>query len=219
MADSPATKRRKLAVNCLLAIGSSVILGFFSSSIVLPAPVREQSSSEDMIRLEAQRRSEIVSLVMADSYAAEPRYKSEQIFWDVYDGDCEDFYKEFRMKKTTFDSIVADCVPFLYDTPAENEVSARYREVRGKVCMAVLIRYLATQMSQHDLGKQFGVRQPCISKRIRRAYKALLTAYYWTDCPKPQIFFPTDQAQRDEASEWFFHKSSGIPYILGAIDG
>lgn len=137
MADSPATKRRKLALNCLLAIGSSVILGFFSSSIVLPAPVREQSSSEDMILFEAQRRSEIMSLVMADSYAAELRYKSEQIFWDVYDGDDGDFYKEFRMKKTTFNSIVADCVPFLYDALAENEVSARNCEVRGKESMVV----------------------------------------------------------------------------------
>jgi hypothetical protein len=219
MADSPATKRRKLAVNCILAIGSSVILGFFSSSIVLPAPIREQSSSEDMIRHEAQRRSEFMSLVMADSYAAEPRYKCEQIFWDIYDGDDDDFYKEYRMKKSTFDTIVEDCIPFLYDTIAVNEEAIRARAVRSKVTIAVLIRYLASQMSQHDLGKQFGVRQPCISKRIRRGYKALLSAYYWTDCPKPKISFPTNQAERDEVSTWFFNRSSGIPYILGAIDG
>jgi hypothetical protein len=95
----------------------------------------------------------------------------------------------------------------------------RNRLLRGTVTMATLIRFLATQVDQHALGKEFGVRQPCVSKRIRRAYKALLTAYYWTDCPHPKIFFPTDDAQRHDASEWFFNKSSGIPFIIGAIDG
>lgn len=69
------------------------MLGLFSQAIIVPTPLRGPSSFEDLSRLEAQRRREILSLLMADSYAAEPRYKSGRRFWDIYDGLDEDFYK------------------------------------------------------------------------------------------------------------------------------
>jgi predicted XRE-type DNA-binding protein len=146
---------------------------------------------------------QVVNIAIAENHAADPRFKSEQNFWDVYNGDDDDFYKEYRMKKPTF----ADCVPFLYDTPSTSEESIRHRLIRSKVVMAILIRFLATQLHQHNLGKEFGVRRSTISKRIRKAYRALLTAYYWTDYPDPKITFPTTAAQRNDASSWFFNKT------------
>jgi predicted XRE-type DNA-binding protein len=122
----------------------------------------------------------VVNIAIAENYAADLSFKSEQNFWDVYNGDDDDFYKEYRMKKPTSDKIVADCVPFLYDTPSTSEESICHRLIRSKVVMAVLIRFLATQLDQHSLGKEFGVRQSTISKRIRKAYRCGTNPYLRT---------------------------------------
>jgi DDE superfamily endonuclease len=86
--------------------------------------------------------------------------------------------------------------------------------------MAKLIRYMAIQSDQHTLGKEFGVRQPDrtgMSKRIERACKAFLSAYWFEGCPSPKICFPIEESRRS-ASRWFFSKCH-IPYLCGSIDG
>jgi hypothetical protein len=76
---------------------------------------------------------------------------------------------------------------------------------------------MAIQSDQHALGKEFGVRQPCISKRIERGCRAFLSAYWFEGCPNPKITFPLEEGRRRAALS-FFNKCS-IPYLIGSIDG
>ena len=123
-------------------------------------------------------------IVGIDQFSVDPTRKSEQSFWDTYRGREEDWYKEYRMSQATFNAIVLDCVRrslnlFLCSRPTYSLKSARFRYLRAKVVMATLIRYMAIQSYQHSLGKEFGVRQPCVSKRIDRGCRALLSAYWF----------------------------------------
>ena len=156
-------------------------------------------------------------IVGIDQFSVDPTRKSEQPFWDTYRGREEDWYKEYRMSQATFNTIVLDCVPFLYSRPTYSLKSARFQYLRAKVVMATLIRYMAIQSDQHSLGKEFGVRQPCVSKRIDRGCRALLSAYWFERCPKPKIASSSDDSRRD-AARWFYRKCS-IPYLCGSIDG
>ena len=156
-------------------------------------------------------------IIAIDEFSVDPTRKSEQSFWDTYRGREDDWYKEYRMSQSTFNGIVRDCVPYLYSRPTYSLKSARFRYIRGKVVIATLIRYLAIQSDQHALGKEFGVRQPCISKRIERGCKAFLSAYWFEGCPFPKISFPLEAGRRVSAL-WFFERSN-IPYLLGSIDG
>ena len=156
-------------------------------------------------------------IIALDQYSADATRKSEQPFWDVYRGCDETWYKEYRMSKETFNGIVRDSVPFLYSRPTYSLKSARFRFLRAKVVMATLIRYLAIQSDQHTLGKDFGVRQPCISKRIDRGCRALLSAYYYSGCPDPKIVFPLEAGRRAAAAT--FYAKCRIPYLFGSIDG
>ena len=113
-------------------------------------------------------------VIAIDEFSVDPTRKSEQYFWDTYRGREDDWYEEYRMSQSNFNGIVRDCVPYLYSRPTYSLKSARFRYIRGKVVMATLIRYLAIQSDQHALGKEFGVRQPCIGKRIERGCKAFL---------------------------------------------
>lgn len=158
-----------------------------------------------------------IRIIAMDQYCIDPTRKSEQGFWETYRGREEDWYKEYRMSTTTFNKIAHDCVPFLYSRPTYSLKSARFRYLRSKVVMATLIRYMAIQSDQHTLGKEFGVRQSCISKRIDRACRALLSTYWYDGCPKPKISFPLEEG-RKEAARWFYNKCS-IPYLCGSIDG
>ena len=156
-------------------------------------------------------------ILAIDMFCVDSTRKSEQPFWDMYRGCEGDWYKEYRMSQATFNVIARDCVPFLYSRPTYSLKSARFRFLRSKVVMATLIRYLAIQSDQHTLGKEFGVRQPCVSRRIDRGYKALLSAYWYQGCPYPKISFPLEEG-RKEAAQWFFSKCN-IPYLCGSIDG
>lgn len=156
-------------------------------------------------------------IIAIDQFSVDPTRRSEQPFWDTYRGREEDWYKEYRMSQRTFNTIVRDCVPFFYSRPTYSLKSARFRYLRAKVVMATLIRYLAIQSDQHTLGKEFGVRQPCVSKRIDRGCKALLSAYWFEKCPYPKITFPLHEG-RIEAARWFYRKCN-IPYLCGSIDG
>ena len=156
-------------------------------------------------------------ILAIDMFCIDSSRKSEQPFWDMYRGCNEDWYKEYRMSQATFNVIARDCVPFLYSCPTYSLKSARFRYLRSKVVIATLIRYLAVQSDQHALGKEFGVRQPCVSRRIDREYKALLSAYWYQGCPYPKISFPLEEGRKD-AARWFFNKCN-IPYLCGSIDG
>ena len=156
-------------------------------------------------------------IIALDQYSSDPIRKSEQVFWDMYNGSEELWYKEYRMSRETFNGIVRDSVPYLYSRPTFSLKSARYRYLRVKVVMGTLIRYLAIQSDQHALGKEFGVRQPCISKRVDRGCKALLSAYYYEGCSDAKIAFPLEEGRRTSAA-WFYDKCN-IPYLFGSIDG
>ena len=121
------------------------------------------------------------------------------------------------MSQSTFYGIVRDCVPFLYSRPIYSLKSARFRYIRSKVVIATLIRYQAVQSDHYTLGKEFGVRLPCVSKRLERACQALLSAYWFQGCPNPKIAFPLEEGRRASA-RWFFSKCQ-IPFLCGSIDG
>ena len=89
-------------------------------------------------------------IIALDQYSTDATRKSEQPFWDVYNGSEEFWYKEYRMSRETFNGIVRNSVPFLYTRPTYSLKSARYRYMRAKVVMATLIRYLAIQSDQHN---------------------------------------------------------------------
>lgn len=156
-------------------------------------------------------------IIAIDLFCIDPTRKSEQSFWDTYRGRESDWYKEYRMSQSTFNDIVRDCVPFLYSRPTYLLESARFCYIRSKVVIATLIRYLAIQSDQHTLGKEFRVRQPCVSKRLERACQALLSAYWFQGCPKPKIAFPLEEG-RQASARWFFAKCQ-IPFLCGSIDG
>lgn len=156
-------------------------------------------------------------IIALDQYSADATRKSEQPFWDVYRGCDNVWYKEYRMSKETFNAIVRDTVPYLYTRPTYSLKSGRFRYLRAKVVMATLIRYLAIQSDQHTLGKEFGVRQSCISKRIVRGCRALLSAYYYEGCPDPKISFALEGGRKAACNS--FYAKCGIPFLIGSIDG
>jgi hypothetical protein len=105
MADSPATKRRKLIVK-VAAIGvATIMMKGFQYAPILPPPITSSSSIiDDLFRNEGERRRNVGAIALTDNHAGAPRYKSDAIFWDVYNGDDIWFYKEYRMSKTTFNT-------------------------------------------------------------------------------------------------------------------
>lgn len=229
-AEDPPGKRRRLAI-VITAFVATVVTYFkcqdiVTSSLYTPLPRIEPlfdtsgiiHSTEYLISVARQVEINLIGqMVAADEFSADRRYKSEAQFWDVYTGDTTDFYKDFRMAKSTFNQIVKDCIPYLYDRPTTSLKSVRHRYLRSKVTIGTLIRYLATQSDQHTLAKEFGIRQPAISRRIDRAVRAVLSVYHFDGCAKPKIRFPLEDGRR-ESAEWFFRKTK-IPYILGSIDG
>jgi hypothetical protein len=48
-------------------------------------------------------------IIAIEEYCVDPTRKSEQSFWDTYQGREEDWYKEYRMGQSTFNVIVRNC--------------------------------------------------------------------------------------------------------------
>ena len=142
-------------------------------------------------------------IIALDQYSVDATRKFEQQFWDVYRG-CEDiWYKEYCMSKENFNAIVRDTVPYLYSRLTLSLNLDRFRYLRAKVVMATQIRYLAILSDQHTLGKEFRVRQSCISKRIDRRCRALLSAYYYEGYPNPKISFSLEGDPRAACNSFF----------------
>lgn len=142
MADlSPAAKRRKNIIGAIVSLSVFMMLACCPIDNVLPTPSIPSVSFKERVRLDDLDRSQVIQLLELQSYSADPRYKSELIYWEIYTGDEDIFRKEYRMSKVTFDSIVIDCLPFLYSKPAKSSESARWRAIRAKVTMAILIRF------------------------------------------------------------------------------
>ena len=193
------------------------ILPLYASSLLIDAP--EDEECEDGIFSTAKKFQQDVwtRIIAIDEYSIDPTRKSEHSFWDTYRGRESDWCKEYRMSQSTFHTIVRDCVPFLYSRPTYSLKSARFRYIRSKVVIATIIRYMAIQSDQHTLGKEFGVRQPCISKRLERGCMALLSAYWFQGCPCSKITFSLEEERRASA-RWFFSRCQ-IPYLCGSRDG
>lgn len=71
----------------------------------------------------------ISQMVAADEFCADRRFRKEDHFWEEYNGDSVDFYKSFRMSRITFNGIVKDCIPYLYDKPTNSLASVRRRYI------------------------------------------------------------------------------------------
>ena len=94
----------------------------------------------------------------------------------------------------------------------------KLQENRTRTCIATFIRWLATKSDQHNIGKDFGIKQPAVSRRLLRGCRAILAAYQWDGCVDKKVCFP-DEIQRRRSSDTFFRITSGIPYLVGVIDG
>jgi hypothetical protein len=176
--DVLAVRFRKKLISVIIRLIRVMRIFMFSrnlgaivpSSVVQHCPFLEENDEEKdeifqpAIRFQNNLWARIVAI---DEFSVDPTRRSEQPFWDTYRGREEDWYKEYRMSQRTFNTIVRDCIPFLYSRPTYSLKSARFHYLRAKVVMATLIRYLAIQSDQHTLGKEFGVRLlSCVSKRI-----------------------------------------------------
>jgi hypothetical protein len=114
---SPLRKKVRLAF--IAAAAYTVLFPAPGIPLVLPNAtnhdVGNPSGLDAMLRLlNLAAGDDDSEIIYADEYSADPRRKSEQIFWDVYLGDADDFYKDYRMSRDTFNQIVKDSVPYLY---------------------------------------------------------------------------------------------------------
>ena len=215
MDDRPLSKKRKIIFCAIVAIVVCVV-----------ALVEE----ETMPAFSRQKLNRIVSsfaegniFALSTDIDEERRFLSENIFWELFDnGRSEDWYKEYRMRKVTFKSVVHNCLPFLYPPNLDEERSeARkvYLKRRGTIKCATFIRYLATECDQHAIGKEFGIRQPAVSRRIRQIVSAMIKAYHDpATCENPIIRF-ADETERRESMSSFLDLTNGIPYLIEIIDG
>jgi hypothetical protein len=137
MADlSPAAKRRRTIIGTIASLSAFMMIASCPIANVLPTHPISSVSSEDLVRIDDLNRSQVIQILELQNYSADPRYKSELVFWEIYTGDDDIFRKEYRMSKVTFDTIVTDCLPFLYSKPAKSEESVRWRAIRAKVTIA-----------------------------------------------------------------------------------
>ena len=207
---------------------AAAIVGLAVFSLVCIQPTEEelpQSPTAPMpsLQVPAGEATTVQALLLlaAMEIRNEKRFRSDCLFWELYDNaDHIDWYKEYRMRKGTFNEIVDDCMPFLYDFNNSWTTAARKKYLRrkAKLCIGTFIRYLATQSDQHAIAKEFGIRQPAVSKRIRRAVHAILSAYGNNGCEKPKIVFP-NESERLASHDFFFERTGRIPYLIEIIDG
>lgn len=72
------------------------------------------------------------------------------------------------------------------------------RYARSKVTIGTLVRYLATQSSQHELVLAFGVRQPAVSRRLDRAVRAVLSVhiFIYMNIYRKLFWFPKNEVAK-----------------------
>ena len=120
MDEAVALKRkRSVAVIVGLVVTLMVFNKLPRNKVTYPhVPQMEVNSVDEIIRAVVVIEQDLTAQILAvDDYAADPTRKSEACFWETYSGSAEKWYKEYRMSRDTFDQIVKDCVPHLYDRP------------------------------------------------------------------------------------------------------
>lgn len=99
-------KRRRTSTIVAFLSAAAIFVGGVLSIRSGPVQPQMKTSDESIARMAIAADEASIVRMAADEYSADPRYKSEQPFWDVYRGDNNTWYKEFRMKKETFNRIV-----------------------------------------------------------------------------------------------------------------
>ena len=129
--EDPPGKRRRLLVVVLTTLIATVVTFFGCqdnmTTTYAPLPKIEPlfdtsgitHSTEYLISVARQVEICLISqMIAADEYSVDRRFRQEDNFWDVYNGDSIDFRKDFRMERNTFNQILKDCIPYLYDQPS-----------------------------------------------------------------------------------------------------
>jgi hypothetical protein len=94
MADlSPAAKRRKTMIGAIVSLSACMMIAYCPIVNVLPTNPIPSVLFEDLVRLDDLNRSQVIQILELQNYSADPRYKSELIFWEIYTGD-NDFFLE-----------------------------------------------------------------------------------------------------------------------------
>jgi hypothetical protein len=125
--DSPARKRRRTMLVGLIGAVTAILLAATPIQSLPPIPPSFFFDASDLLTSTVSLNAAVLATVICDDYSADPRFKSESCFWNTYRGVEADWYKEYRMSKSTFNKICRDCVPFLYSHPTRSEEFARYR--------------------------------------------------------------------------------------------
>jgi hypothetical protein len=132
------TKIRRLAIVMTSLIAAvvtyircpQIVTNYAPFPVVEPIFATSGISCSTAYMISAARQVEIIlveQMVAADEFSADRRFQKEDQFWNVYRGDSIDFYKDFRMSKTTFNQIVKDCVPYLYGSSQSVHVLTAFK--------------------------------------------------------------------------------------------
>ena len=112
-------RKRKLAA-CLIATVAIVSL----TIILLSA--EEELGTAPSPPFQSELMAMQALLIAAVQVREEKRFRADTAFWELYHhGDDKDWYQDYRMKRLTFNQIVEDYMPFLYDLDDEWATEAR----------------------------------------------------------------------------------------------
>lgn len=122
--------------------------------------------------------------------------------------DAEEFKKHFRMRPTTFDSLVSKVeqhLPTPYDGFGKNIIPPKER-------MYIGIWFFASSEGYRQLATRFGTTESTIHESIEMVLDALAKELNNT------VQFPTTEEECQKIASKFQQKN-GYPGIVGVIDG
>lgn len=140
-------------------------------------------------------------------FMAKPR--NNQGWLELYHGDAEDFKEAFRMTKVLFKKIVEELREDL--TPEPNPISTREPTSVEKQ-VAICLYKLASCCEYRVVGRVFGVHKSTVHKFFYKVIRAINRKLLWKTIKMP------DASESKKISE-SFQRKSGVPQIIGCIDG
>lgn len=135
--------------------------------------------------------------------------RSEMSWIELYNSDAQDFKESFRMSKTLFTKIVEDLRDEL--TPKPNPISTR-KPTSVEKQVGICLYKLASCCEYRVVGRVFGVHKSTVKKFFYKVIKAINKKLLWKIIQMPD----NEEAKIISKN---FEKKSGLPQIIGCIDG
>ncbi|GAB0089943.1 hypothetical protein DMENIID0001_045710 [Sergentomyia squamirostris] len=168
-------------------------------------------------RIQIMKRAfaaKFMELLLAASVYKAPRAqnikRSEETWIHFHDVAGEDEFKEaFRVSRQTFNRIVRDLRPMLEPIP---NLLSRIIPVSVEKKVALTLYKLSSCCEYRTVGNVFGLHKTTVQKHFHNVVKKIVEFYL-----KNIIFLP--DVNECEVLAGKFLQISGIPQIIGAIDG